>query len=113
MGFLAILDSLDAAVIDHLTDGEATLLPADGGPAATVHPIVEQLVEEDPLQSAKSSRPKPFLQLAVLEAPELHERDVLVIAATGARWQLVEEPTRINDGRWWQAAVTALPPVDR
>ena len=115
MAFAALLDGLDAAIIASLTDGEAQLLPDDGSPIGVVHPILELLVEEDPVQGARTARPKPTMRIALSEAPVLRRNDVIVFTSpadvAGQRWQLTDEPLRVDDGRWWLANVTTVRPV--
>lgn len=114
MAFSDQLDSLDAAVREHLTD-PAELRPVGGGEASIVP------VQIDEPMAPPSGFAAPVLQASITVAvvdgrptvgqvyvPGRYIDDVFV---PGDRaWKVTGAPTRSTDGRWWTAGVERAAP---
>lgn len=109
MAFSDQLDSLDAAVLAHLTD-PAELRPVDGGPAVIVD------VQIDEPMAAPSGLGSPVLQATItlsVAAPALAVKQVFVpgriiddVFVPGDRaWRVTGAATRSIDGRWQTAGI--------
>jgi hypothetical protein len=110
VGFSDHLAGLDAAILEHVTDGVARVLDESGQVVAeAVHPMFERPTQVDTLRDAGVARAKPTLEIAVVELALL--KAGYTVELGGHRYKVQGAPTRPGDGRWWVVDVQDLGPI--
>lgn len=110
-GFSDNLDALDTAVADNLCD-PADFYPDAGGDPVLAVPVILIMPGEDVLVGKGTVVvDRPTMQILVSAYPTAAKDDVALVL--GAYWKLAEAPKRVNDGRWFEVALskTSGPPA--
>lgn len=96
---------LDAAVDAHLRD--PALLRRPGRADQAVRVQLDRPVESERADGIGLTRPRPWVMISLLSAPDLAKGDLVLLGAAAPYegWRIAGAPTRPGDGRDWRADV--------